>query len=175
MYYYQPIHILGAGSMGSVASKCETRTLHMYLNDVSNTVTYHLSRYIRGQKEKKMYLAAIHGLQGFCFSLPFFGDIQRNCTGQDVGHKVKRGNDLFEETPESYSMESSSQRTRRPASSIIRLARLLIRNRNERPTATQALQEDWIRQNMSSDFFARRMPGWTWSRRLFKCLQSTPN
>lgn len=83
-----------------------------------------------GGSSRQDYVWTIHGVEGFCFSLPLIGGILRRCTGKDLGHKVKRN--LFEESPSSASGSNSlststrSQNGRkilRASSSIISYAR----------------------------------------------------
>ena len=50
-----------------------------------------------GGSSRENYVTSIHGIEGFCFTLPIIGSVLRQCTGRDLGHKVKRGKDLFGE------------------------------------------------------------------------------
>ena len=68
--YYETIRVLGVGSMGSV-SKVKKR------------------QSVIGGSARQDYVNSIHGVEGFCFSLPIIGHILRSCTGKDLGQRVK--------------------------------------------------------------------------------------
>ena len=82
--YYETIQVLGVGSMGSV-TKVKKR---------ENVI---------GGSARQDYVNSIHGVEGFCFSLPIIGHLLRHCTGKDLGQHVKR--DLFVEAPSSVNSE----------------------------------------------------------------------
>jgi serine/threonine protein kinase len=109
--YYETIQVLGAGSMGSV-TKVKKRES------------------VIGGSARQDYVNSIHGIEGFCFSLPIIGHMLRSCTGRDLGQRVKR--DLFVTSPSSLDTErdirasSTSGRSRsfhRSPSSTISYAR----------------------------------------------------
>ena len=109
--YYETIQVLGAGSMGSV-TKVKKRES------------------VIGGSARQDYVNQIHGIEGFCFSLPIIGHMLRSCTGRDLGQRVKR--DLFVTSPSSVDSErdisasSTSGRSRsfhRSPSSTISYAR----------------------------------------------------
>lgn len=83
-----------------------------------------------GGSARQDYVNQIHGIEGFCFSLPIIGHMLRSCTGRDLGQRVKR--DLFVTSPSSVDSErdisasSTSGRSRsfhRSPSSTISYAR----------------------------------------------------
>lgn len=82
--YYETIQVLGAGSMGSV-TKVKKR---------ENVI---------GGSARQDYVHSVHGVEGFCFSLPIIGHLLRHCTGKDLGQRVKR--DLFVASPSSVTSE----------------------------------------------------------------------
>ncbi|KAL7553184.1 hypothetical protein ACHAWF_016443 [Thalassiosira exigua] len=101
MNYYETIHMLGVGSMGSV-TKVKKRES------------------VIGGSARQEYVDSIHGVEGFCFSLPIVGHILRWCTGRDLGQRVKR--DLFVESPSSVNSERdvSTSSSASPAASNAR-------------------------------------------------------
>lgn len=82
--YYETIRVLGVGSMGSVQLVKKRQS-------------------VIGGSARQDYVNSIHGVEGFCFSLPIIGHILRSCTGKDLGQRVKRN--LFVASP-SHSVSS---------------------------------------------------------------------
>ena len=94
--YYETIQVLGVGSMGSV-TKVKKR---------ENVI---------GGSARQSYVNSVHGIEGFCFSLPIIGHLLRHCTGKDLGHRVKR--DLFVTSPSSVNSERDISSASSPSSS----------------------------------------------------------
>lgn len=68
-----------------------------------------------GGSARQSYVNSIHGIEGFCFSLPIIGHLLRHCTGKDLGHRVKR--DLFVASPSSVNSERDISSASSPSSS----------------------------------------------------------